>query len=120
MEFIRASQLEQFVEESKAILAEHGDKIVLPADLACVEDGERREVAVADAARGRSSSSTSATRPPTDYGVCIAAAGTVFVNGPAGVFEQLGDRVRHPGAVGGDGGLARASARSAAATASPP
>ncbi len=87
MEFIRASQLEPFVEESKAILAEHGDKIVLPADLAWVEDGERREVAVADLpveAQLRDIGHAAAA----DYGVCIAAAGTVFVNGPAGVFER--------------------------------
>ena len=87
MEFIRASQLEQFVEESKVILAEHGDKVVLPADLAYVGDGERREVAVAglpvDAQLVDLGHMAAA-----DYGVCIAAAGTVFVNGPAGVFEQ--------------------------------
>ncbi len=87
MDFIRAGQLEQFVEESKAILAEHGDKIVLPADLAYVDGGERREVPVADLpvdARLVDLGHAAAA----DYGVCIAAAGTVFVNGPAGVFEQ--------------------------------
>ena len=88
MDFIRASQLEQFVEESKAILAEHGDKIVLPADLAYVEDGERRSRWPSPTCRSTRSSSTSATRRSTTYGACIAAAGTVFVNGPAGVFEQ--------------------------------
>ena len=46
MEFIRASQLEKFIEESKAILAEHGDKVVLPADLAYVRDGARAELEV--------------------------------------------------------------------------
>ena len=87
MEFIRASQLEQFVEESKAILAEHGDKVVLPADLAWVEDGERVEVAVADLPVGRAARRH---RPRGRGGLRrrIAAAGTVFVNGPAGVFEQ--------------------------------
>ena len=48
MDFIKASQLERFIEESKAILAEHGERIVLPADLAYVEGGVRLEVAVAD------------------------------------------------------------------------
>ena len=87
MEFIRASQLEQYVEESKAILAEHGDKIVLPADLAWVEDGERREVAVADLPVDAQLVDIGHAAT-ADYGVCIAAAGTVFVNGPAGVFER--------------------------------
>jgi phosphoglycerate kinase len=87
MEFLKVSQLEQFVGESKAILADHGDKIVLPADLAYVGDGGRVEVPATDL--------------PVDarlvdighdaveeYRRRIAAAGTVFVNGPAGVFEQ--------------------------------
>ncbi len=47
-DFIRASQLERFIAESQAILAEHGAKIVLPDDLACVRNGARVEVAVAD------------------------------------------------------------------------
>ena len=87
MEFIRASQLEQFVEESKAILAEHGDKVVLPADVAYVQDGGRVEVPAAG---------LPVDAPLVDIGHAaasqyrrhIAAAGTVFVNGPAGVFEQ--------------------------------
>ena len=87
MEFIRASQLEPYIEESKAILAEHGDKIVLPADLAVVRGGERARGRRRATCRSPSRSSTSATRPwPTT--ARIAAAGTVFVNGPAGVFEQ--------------------------------
>jgi len=87
MEFIKASQLEQFVEESKAILAEHGDKIVLPADLAWVDGGERMEVAVTDLPVDAQLVDIGHAAA-ADYSVCIAAAGTVFVNGPAGVFEQ--------------------------------
>jgi len=87
MDFIRASQLETFIAESKAILAEHGDKILQPADLAFVKDGARVEVAAGD---------LPADAPLVDIGhqavdefrAVIAAAGTVFVNGPAGVFEQ--------------------------------
>ena len=88
MEFIRASQLEPFVEESRAILAEHGDKIVLPADLACVQGRRARRGRGRATSRSRTSSSTSATRPRPTTRARIAAAGTVFVNGPAGVFEQ--------------------------------
>ena len=87
MDFIRASQLEQFVEESKAILAEHGDKVVLPADLACVEGGERREVAAAGLPVDAQLVDLGHAAVDA-YRDTIAAAGTVFVNGPAGVFEQ--------------------------------
>jgi phosphoglycerate kinase len=87
MDFIRASQLEQFVEESKAILAAHGDKIVLPADLACVWDGKRVEVAVSDLPVADKLVDIGHAAA-ADYAARIAAAGTVFANGPAGVFEQ--------------------------------
>ena len=87
MDFIRASQLNGFIDKSKAILAEHGDKIVLPVDLAYVRDGARVEVTLAD---------LPADAPLVDLGHgaidvyrrVIEAAGTVFVNGPAGIFEQ--------------------------------
>jgi phosphoglycerate kinase len=87
MDFIRASQLERFIDESKAILAEHGDKVVLPVDLAGVKDGARVEVPVGD---------LPAAELLVDIGhqtvgafrAAIRAAGTVFANGPAGVFEK--------------------------------
>ena len=87
MDFIRASQLERFVEESRTILAEHGRRIVLPADLAYVVDGPRVEVAVADLPVDAPLVDIG-QRAVDEYRALIAAAGTVFVNGPAGVFEQ--------------------------------
>ena len=87
MELIRASQLERFIDESKAILAEHGEKIVLPVDLAYVKDGARAEIAVGELPAdgllvdiGRDT--------VLDFRAAIEAAGTVFANGPAGVFER--------------------------------
>jgi len=87
MEFIRASQLESFIDESKTLLAEHGDVIMLPADLACAKDGARVEVAVADLPVDAPLMDIGHEAVAT-YGALIAAAGTVFVNGPAGVFEK--------------------------------
>ncbi len=87
MAFIRASQLEPYIDESRAILAKHGDRIVLPADLAFVKDGRRVEVKVADLPVGEQLVDIG-HRTAADYEHRIAAAGTVFVNGPAGVFEQ--------------------------------
>jgi len=87
MDFIRASQLERFIEESKSILAEHGEKVVLPVDLAYVADGARVEVEA-----GRLPAAGPLVdighEAVADYTARIAAAGTVFVNGPAGVFEK--------------------------------
>ena len=86
-DFIAVSQLDKFVDESKDLITEYGDQIVLPTDLACVVDGARKEVAVADLpAPWQLVDIGHAT--VDDYATRIAAAGTVFVNGPAGVFEQ--------------------------------
>jgi len=87
MEFIKASQLEGYVEESKAILSQHGEKIVLPADVAVVRDGERVEVPVADLPVAEQIVDLGHAAVDA-YRAAIAAAGTVFVNGPAGVFEK--------------------------------
>jgi phosphoglycerate kinase len=87
MEFIRASQLEKFVDESGAILAEHGDKVVLPDDVAYVKDGARVEVDVVDLPVDEQLVDLGGATVAR-YADTIAAAGTVFVNGPAGVFEQ--------------------------------
>ena len=87
MAFIRSSQLEKFVEESKAILAEHGDKVVLPADVAFVKDGGRVEVA-ASALPVEEQLLDIGHAAVDEYRRRIVDAGTVFVNGPAGVFER--------------------------------
>lgn len=87
MEFIKASQLEPYIAESEAILAEHGDKILLPADVAVVRDGERVEVAAADLPVAEKIVDLGHAAVDA-YAAVIAAAGTVFVNGPAGVFEE--------------------------------
>ena len=87
MDFIRASQLEGFIEESKAILAAHGEKIVLPLDVAVVAGGKRRELPVAELPADAAILDLGGAAV-ADYAARIATAGTVFANGPAGVFEQ--------------------------------
>ncbi len=86
-EFIRTKNLWQWVETSKEPVAQYAGKVVLPLDVAFLKDGERREVAVAELPvdevildLGQATVAAYAER--------IAAAGTTFVNGPAGVFEK--------------------------------
>ena len=102
MDFIRASQLERFVEESKAILAEHGDKVVLPVDLAYVQGrgaGRGR--------RGRPAGRGAARRPrPHGRGRvrgCHRRRRHRVRQRPGRRVREAGDRVRHQGAVGGHG-----------------
>ena len=87
LEFIRASQLESYIEESRAILAKHGHQIVLPPDVAVVRGGARVEVSTADLPVGEQIVDLGHAAVDV-YREVIAGAGTVFVNGPAGVFEQ--------------------------------
>lgn len=88
LDFIKKSNYEGFIDSSKALLADFGERIVLPVDAAYLdENGKRREADV--------------DRLPRDAGVLdigsktiaqyvseIHAAKTVFVNGPMGVFEK--------------------------------
>jgi phosphoglycerate kinase len=87
MEFIRASQLEGFIAESRTILAEHGEKIVLPLDLAYAGGGARAEIPVTDLPVDEQLVDLG-RRTVEEYQARIAAAGTIFCNGPAGVFEK--------------------------------
>jgi len=85
--FIEDRSLDSFISRAAELLEVYGDRIEVPTDLAFDNDGERREVAVADL--------------PTDhllidvgrvtvaaYEAVIAGAATLFVNGPAGVYES--------------------------------
>ncbi len=87
MDFIRASQLEGFIEESRSLLAAHGEQIVLPADVAFIRHGLRVELPIVDLPVDEPLVDLG-HRTVADYAARIATAGTVFANGPAGVFEQ--------------------------------
>lgn len=87
LDFIKASQLEAFIAESERLLAEHGDKIVLPVDLACVTHDKRVELPVGDLPADELLVDVG-KQTVAAYTETIAAAGTVFVNGPAGIFEK--------------------------------
>ena len=90
--FIGERDLTRYVTEASALLAEHRDRIALPVDIAVVADGERREIAVSDLPTdtlivdvGEATIST--------YESEIAHAGSVFVNGPPGAYEQIGSDI---------------------------
>ncbi len=89
--FLVDKALDSFIPEARALLEAWGDKYVLPVDLAYEENGKRAEVAVADLPTsfsadilfpdvGRATAELFARK--------IASAGSVFVNGPAGRYED--------------------------------
>ena len=87
VDFIMKSNYGEYIDRAKELYEQYGDKIVLPKDLGWVENGERKEALLGEV--------------PADIGAIdighetvklyqelILNAGTVFVNGPMGVFEQ--------------------------------
>lgn len=85
--FIEDRSLDTFVDAAAAALAAHPERIAVPLDVAVERDGERIEVMVDD---------LPVPEPIIDIGEAtidayearIAEAGTIFLNGPAGVYER--------------------------------
>lgn len=87
LDFILKSNYGQFIDVARELYDRFGDKIVLPSDLAWVSDGKRCEAAVCEIPADISAVDIG-SRTAVRYREEILAAKTVFVNGPAGVFEQ--------------------------------
>ncbi|HHV10686.1 MAG TPA: phosphoglycerate kinase [Clostridiales bacterium] len=85
--FIKDRSLDVFIEPAKTYLTKYPGKIIFPVDLAYEENGQRREVDMKD---------LPVEAPLFDIGsktIAVFAeeirkAGTIFVNGPAGVYEK--------------------------------
>ena len=87
MDFIIKSNYGEFIDVARELYSRFGDRIVLPADLAWVGDGNRCEATVGEIPQDISAVDIG-SRTAERYRKEILAAKTVFVNGPAGVFEQ--------------------------------
>lgn len=87
MDFIEKSGYTEFIEKAKGLLEKYAEKLVLPCDLASVEDGVRREYDVG-AIPLDASAIDIGSQTAKRYTHEICSAKTVFVNGPMGVFEQ--------------------------------
>ncbi len=86
-DFIRSSNLAEFIPVAGGILEKFPDRIVLPSDLAFEEEGGRKELALkqlpCDALLADIGHETAA-----EYVRIIRESGTVFANGPVGIFEK--------------------------------
>ena len=85
-EVIYAKKLDEYMDQAKDILAGFGQKIVIPVDLAYSEDG-RKEIDTTDLPSKRAIADIG-SRTIGMYTDIIAGAKTIFINGPAGVFER--------------------------------
>lgn len=87
MDFIVKSNYAEWIEKAKPLYDKYKDKIMLPCDLAYVEDGVRKEASVGSipAHAGLVDIGHKAVE---EYQKVILGAKTICVNGPMGIFEQ--------------------------------
>lgn len=87
LDFVYKSNYGEYIEKARGIYKKYASRIVLPADLAYVESGARRECAVG-AVPADICAVDIGSRTAEAYRARILSAKTVFVNGPMGIFEQ--------------------------------
>ena len=85
--FLKDKELHLFVEPAKEYLKEYPGKIEVPVDLAYEKDGTRVEIPVEELPREEVYMDIG-TRTIEKYRKILNEAGTIFVNGPAGVYEN--------------------------------
>jgi len=84
--FLGQRGLDRFIDDARGLVARYGDRIRMPSDVAYV-DAQRREVLVTSPlAEGLIVDIGCETAER--YAEIVSSAGTVFANGPMGVFEQ--------------------------------
>ncbi|MDY2808740.1 MAG: phosphoglycerate kinase [Oscillospiraceae bacterium] len=87
LDFIYSSNYGENIEKARDIYKKYADKILLPSDLAYVENGGRRECMIG-AVPPDICAVDIGSRTAKQYVDVILAAKTVFVNGPMGIFEK--------------------------------
>lgn len=85
--FISDRSLDSFIPRAAELLAKYGSKIEVPIDLAVSDEGERREIDVADLPVDELIIDVG-SRTVAAYEAVITGAATIFVNGPAGIYES--------------------------------
>jgi phosphoglycerate kinase len=85
--FLEEKGLDQFIPEAKKLLESWGDKYVLPLDLAYESNGARAELDIAELPRDCLFPDVG-QKTIARFKSSIAKAGSVFVNGPAGMYED--------------------------------
>ena len=85
--FLRERSLDSFIEPARKYLADYPGKILMPLDLAYEAGGRRQEVSVEKMPKEELFMDIGELTINA-YKLEIEKAGTIFVNGPAGVFEK--------------------------------
>ncbi len=85
--FIKDRSLDIFIQPAKEYLTKYPKKIMVPIDLAYEKDGKRMEISIEDLPIEESLLDIG-SKTIELFGKEIDKAGTIFVNGPAGVYEK--------------------------------
>jgi phosphoglycerate kinase len=86
-DYLELKNLLEFVPAAEESLRSHAERIVCPEDFAVDADGQRKEFE-ADGLPDGQPIADIGEKTIQRYSSLIAEAGTVFVNGPAGVYEK--------------------------------
>jgi len=86
-QFLKDRSLDAFVADAENYLRVFGDRIEYPLDLAYCEDGVRQEVTIEDLPVEQMFMDVG-SKTIARYEQVIQQARTLFVNGPAGVYEE--------------------------------
>ena len=86
--WLKDRDLSVFVDEARELLKDYADKFVLPTDFAVEENGKRREVGLNELPLDDKMFSDIGEKSILAFEDEIKKAGTIFVNGPAGVYEN--------------------------------
>jgi len=89
MALLEEKKLLGFVEPARELVEAFADRLHYPLDVAVVEKGERQEIR-REALPAPGLIVDIGARTVEAYGERLASARTVFVNGPAGVYEEAG------------------------------
>ena len=86
--WLKDRDLLAFVEPAKELLKNYGDKFVLPVDFAYEKDGVRKEILLEELPSDEAMLLDIGAKSVEIFEDVLQSAGTIFVNGPAGVYEN--------------------------------
>ena len=86
-EFIKKKNLDEFIPAAKGILDKFSSRVCVPEDVAISREGERKEMAISSLPAEELIIDIG-EKTIQNYEKLIEGAGTVFLNGPAGIYEE--------------------------------
>ena len=85
--FIKERGLDVFIKDARKYLERHSSKLCFPKDLAYEKDGARKEISIEELPAEEMFMDIG-EKTVTEYKEILAGAATIFMNGPAGAYEN--------------------------------